>query len=203
MTPIVYIHGFNSSARSHKAALLQARMAVLGRERNCHIPELPADPRMAMGKLEALLEGLPDQRACLVGSSLGGYYATYLSEHNDLPAVLLNPAVRPYELLMDYLGEQVNPYTGEHYTVGEEFIDILKAYDINTLSKPGNFLVFLETGDEVLDYRQAETRFRDARLEIFRGGSHEMVNFESRLDDILHYCDCTFSGSDSYTNEQA
>jgi predicted esterase YcpF (UPF0227 family) len=165
-------------------------MQALGLGEQCIVPELPADPRQVMSILEEILEGLPNHRACLVGSSLGGFYAAWLAERHGLRAVLLNPAIRPYELLRDYLGENENPYTGERYRIDESSIDVLKSYEVERPSRPGDFLVYLETGDEVLDYRQAVDRFSASHLEIFQGGSHEMVNFEARIDDILDYCGC-------------
>jgi len=165
-------------------------MLALGLGESCIIPDLPAAPERAMQILEGLVNGLPQHRACLLGSSLGGYYATWLAERYRLKAVLLNPAVRPYELLSDYLGENLNPYTGEKYCLTEASIEVLKGYEVLSPSCPENFLVYLETGDQVLDYRQARDRFSRSHLEVFQGGGHEMVNFESRIDDILNYCDC-------------
>jgi predicted esterase YcpF (UPF0227 family) len=188
MPPLIYIHGFNSSPRSHKANLLLARMQALGLGGQLLIPALPADPSRAMQVLEQALAELPGRSACLVGSSLGGYYATWLAERHRLRAVLLNPAVTPYELLLDYLGDNENPYTGERYRITESDIDVLKGFDVERLSHPENFLVYVETGDEVLDYRQAVEKFAKAELVVFPGGSHEMVNFESVIDDILVYC---------------
>jgi predicted esterase YcpF (UPF0227 family) len=163
-------------------------MQGLGLAGQLLIPSLPADPSRAIQLLEQALAEIPGHRACLIGSSLGGYYATWLAEKYQLRAVLLNPAVTPYDLLLDYLGENENPYTGERYSITESYIELLKAYDVPHLSHPENFLVYLETGDEVLDYRQAETKFSHSKLEITPGGSHEMVNFETVIDDILVYC---------------
>lgn len=190
MSSILYIHGFNSSAQSHKASVLQARMAALGIAERLLVPNLPADPEKAIRILEQALAAAQGDGVCLVGSSLGGFYATWLAQHHGLRAVLLNPAVRPYELLRDYLGDNQNPYTGERFRITEAYIEVLKGLEVERISRPENFLVYLETGDEVLDYRQAEAKFADSHLVIFPGGSHEMVNFESSIDDILDYCDC-------------
>lgn len=164
-------------------------MAALGMDDKLIVPNLPADPEKAMSILEQSLESAAEP-VCLVGSSLGGYYATWLAQQHKLKAVLLNPAVRPYELLREYLGENQNPYTGERFRITETYIDLLKDLEVKQISRSEDFLVYLETGDEVLDYRQAEAKFADSRLVIFPGGSHEMVNFESSIVDILDYCDC-------------
>ena len=106
---LIYIHGFNSSAQSFKARLLRERMTALGRGGECACPELAHRPAQAMAQLEALLAAAPAAaRPALIGSSLGGFYATWLAEQHGLRAVLVNPAVRPWELLRDYLGPQRN-----------------------------------------------------------------------------------------------
>src|SRR5512145_1004181 len=108
---LIYIHGFNSSPASAKAQVLKARLASLGRGAELAAPALPPSPVQAAALLDAL--ALQHRGAALVGSSLGGYYATWLAEKHGMRAVLLNPAVRPYELLGAYLGVQQNLYTGE------------------------------------------------------------------------------------------
>src|SRR5687768_2381785 len=112
---LLYIHGFNSSALSHKAGLMKRRMAELGRSDEFQCPELPHRPAQAIALLEGRLEKIDPDRVALMGSSLGGYYATWLAERYGVRAVLVNPAVRPYELLAQALGRQKNLYTGAEY----------------------------------------------------------------------------------------
>ena len=110
---LIYVHGFNSSARSYKAALLLARMEELGFAQHYACPTLPHRPAQAMAQLCELIAANPARSVTLVGSSLGGYYATWLVENLGVRAVLLNPAVRTYELLMPAVGSQKNLYSGE------------------------------------------------------------------------------------------
>ncbi|MBD3670824.1 MAG: esterase YqiA [Gammaproteobacteria bacterium] len=188
MPALIYIHGFNSSAGSHKAMLLRERMRLHGIENTLSVPQLPADPHESVRRLEQEITDLDCDTVSLMGSSLGGYYATWLAEKYSLRAVLINPAVYPYTLLNEYQGENTNPYTGEAFFIDESYIETLKSLDIASLSHPENFRVLLEKGDKVLNYREAADKFCQSHVKIFDGGSHEFVNFECQIDDMLVYC---------------
>jgi len=123
----------------------------------------------------------------LVGSSLGGFLATWLSERYDIPAVLVNPAVRPYELLQDYIGEQVNPYTHERYQLDADDILALRTLDVPTLTHPSQFWLLQQMGDEVLDYRQAVEKFSASRQTVEPEGDHSFVGFERYCADIIQF----------------
>ena len=122
-----------------------------------------------------------------MGSSLGGYYATYLAEKHDLRAVLLNPAVRPYELLKDHLGAQQNLYTGERYEFTARHVEELRALEVAAIT-PGRYLLVAATGDEVLDYRSAVERYRGCRQLVIAGSDHGLSDFSDYLDLVLGYC---------------
>lgn len=192
---IIYIHGFNSSAASHKAQVLLKRFKELGREDEIIIPTLSSIPSYAMAELKALLEQNISKNIAFVGSSLGGYYATWLADRYDLPAVLINPAVKPYELLGEYLGKNINHYSGEEYELTAEHIEELKELDVEYISKPHRYLVMLQTGDEVLDYSQAFVKFAGSRMIVEEGGDHSFSSFDSHIDTILGFCGVPVSGS--------
>src|SRR5688572_22964316 len=101
---LLYIHGFNSSAQSYKAGLVHQRMAALGRAAEFSCPDLDHRPQRAIAELEALIGSADESRVTLIGSSLGGHYATYLAEKRGVHAALLNPALRPHERLREVLG---------------------------------------------------------------------------------------------------
>lgn len=182
---LIYIHGFNSSPASSKAQLLKARLDALGRGAEFAAPALPHSPAQAAAMLDALAARNPG--AALVGSSLGGYYATYLAEKHRLKAALLNPAVRPYELLKDNLGPQQNFHTGERYEFTAQHVDELRALDVGA-NTPGRYLLIVATGDEVLDYRAAVARYRGCRQIVVEGGDHGLSNFADRVDTVLDFC---------------
>lgn len=182
---ILYLHGFNSSPASFKARLLQQKLAALGRGGEFLAPALPHRPAAAVALLETLLDRHPG--AALVGSSLGGYYATWLAERHELKAVLVNPAVQPYELLASYLGRQRNLYTGEEYDFTAGHLAELRALEVERVT-PERYLLLLATGDEVLDYRQALARYRGCRQVLVAGGDHAFSAFAEHLDTVLAFC---------------
>lgn len=189
---IVYIHGFNSSALSFKARVLGERMAALGRSAEFHCPELDHRPGRAMAQLEALI-AKEKGKAALVGSSLGGYYATYLAETNGLRAVLINPAVRPYELLAAYIGPQRNLYTGMQYEFTAQHLAELRALELARVT-PERYLLLVATGDEVLDYRAATSRYHGAAQTVVHGCDHGFSSFPTYVDEVLRYCGVTQPG---------
>ena len=136
-----------------------------------------------MGVIEALIARLQGESLGFIGSSLGGYYSLYWHQRIGCPAVLVNPAMRPYELLCDYLGENTNLYTGEVYEVKPEHMEQLKALEAHTLS-PRQIFLLTQTGDEVLDYRQALDKVYGARAWIKPHGDHAFQAFESTLPAI-------------------
>jgi len=182
---LIYIHGFNSAPNSFKARLVGERLRALGREDDYLVPALPHRPLEAMALLRALLERYPD--AALIGSSLGGFYATWLAEHYALRAVLVNPAVQPYALLKGYVGPQKNLYTGAEYELTAQHIDELKAFDVATIT-PERYMLLTRMGDEVLDYRLAVEKYRGARQWVIAGGDHGFGDFENYLDVVLAFC---------------
>ncbi|MBI1964633.1 MAG: esterase [Betaproteobacteria bacterium] len=182
---VVYIHGFNSSPASSKAGLLRRKLESLGRGREFSAPALPHSPATAAALLDDVIAKHPG--AALVGSSLGGYYATYLAEKHGLKAVLLNPAVRPYELLKDHLGMQQNFHTGERYEFTVRHVAELRALEVDRIT-PSHYLLLAATGDEVLDYRAAVERYRGCRQIVVQGGDHSLSNFADYLDVVLEFC---------------
>ena len=182
---LIYIHGFNSSPASSKAQLLKARLEAKGRGAEYAAPTLPHSPAQAAALLDSLARRHPG--AVLVGSSLGGYYATYLAEKHGLKAVLLNPAVRPYDLLKDHLGPQQNFHTGERYEFIQQHVEELRALEVAGVT-PARYLLIAATADEVLDYRAAVERYRGCRQIVIEGGDHGLSDFERHVDAVLEFC---------------
>jgi uncharacterized protein len=182
---LIYVHGFNSAPGSYKARLVGERMRVLGRENDYMVPALPHRPAEAMALLRGLVEQHP--RATLIGSSLGGYYATWLAEqYAGLRVALVNPAVRPYNLLRGLLGPQKNIYTGDQYELTAQHIEELQALEVTAIT-PARYFLLTRTGDEVLDYRLAVEKYRGARQSVIPGGDHGFGDFADYLDDVLAF----------------
>ncbi len=152
------------------------------------IPQLPCFPQLAAQLLLEIVEQYQnDYRIGLVGSSLGGFMSIWLNSQFGFKAVVVNPAVKPYELLVDYLGEQTNPYTHETYTLETCHIDELKALDVQSIASPESFWLLQQTEDEVLDYRQAVNKFAQSKQTVEQGGDHSFVGFERYPAKIIEF----------------
>ncbi|KJG37454.1 esterase [Photobacterium angustum] len=185
---LIYLHGFNSSPQSLKAQQMAQYCADHRPDIKVVMPQLPSYPEEAQVYLEQLILRFKDEyKIGLVGSSLGGYLCTWLSERFALPAVLINPAVKPYELLVDYLGPQQNPYSGENYVLVPQHMAQLQQLDVATINAPQRFWVLLQEGDEVLDYRQSMMKYAESKLTIEPNGDHSFVNFERFPASIIQF----------------
>lgn len=183
---IVYLHGFNSSPQSHKAQVLARFMAERGLGARCACPALPPLAAEAIGAIEALMARHPGASFCFVGSSLGGYYATHLAEKHQATAVLLNPAIEPHIGLRAYLGEQKNLHSGAPYLLTEAHLREWQALWVPRIT-PSRYLLIVETGDEVLDYRRAVQRYSGAEQGVVEGGDHSLQSFPQHLPRILAF----------------
>ncbi len=182
---LIYIHGFNSSPASHKARELVAACARFGLTAQLRVPALHHDPRQAIAQLEAEIAGAG--RPVLVGSSLGGYYATHLAERHGLRALLINPAVRVQRYFQRYLGPQQNFYSGERWELTAAHVAALAALEVPPPQSPERFVVWLQTGDETLDYRDAADYYRHCTVQIEAGGDHGYQGFAARIPELLAF----------------
>lgn len=182
---ILYIHGLNSAPASKKASTLTEVMQRMGLEGQLRVPALHHHPREAIGQLEAAIAELG--APLLVGSSLGGYYATHLAERHGLKALLINPVVNPHRLFDGFLGTQQNLYTGESWELTLDHVDALAALEVAAPQDPQRYQVWLQTADETLDYRQAERFYRACALRIQAGGDHGYQGFGAQLPSLLNF----------------
>jgi predicted esterase YcpF (UPF0227 family) len=186
---IIYLHGFNSSPDSFKATLVKNRLAELGRGQEFLCPKLPWRFSHATALIDATLRGLTDQPVCLIGSSLGGFYATYFAEKFVVPAVMVNPAARAHISLDKYLGSQRNLYTGEEYVLEARHIDELVAIDVPRITKPERYMLLTQTGDEVLDYHDGVEKFAGCESVVVQGGDHAFRDFAFYVDKVIAFAD--------------
>lgn len=188
---IVYLHGFRSAPASIKARALRERMDARGLGEHFWCEQIPVPPREAIALIEAQLVrcmATPGQPApTLVGSSLGGFYATWLAERHRLRAVVVNPAVVAPLSLEAWTGEQTNMYTGEAFDFKRQYIGDLRALDVGRITHPENFWLLVETGDEVLDYREAVRKYAGARQTVLEGGDHSFTRWNDYLDEVIDF----------------
>jgi predicted esterase YcpF (UPF0227 family) len=186
---LVYLHGFRSSPRSAKAIQLGAAVAALPAaiRPKLIVPALPDRPARAMETIDAVAAGCDQSQLCFIGSSLGGFYATVAAERLGTRAVLINPAVCPDEELRPHAGVQTNLHTGAAFEVTDAHFAELRAMRLARITRPERYWLFVETGDEVLDYREAVAYYAGALQEVVRGGDHSLVTFPERIPDIVEW----------------
>lgn len=182
---ILYMHGLNSSPLSQKASQLTAALRRMNLSARLQVPALHHHPRQAIAQLDAMIVELG--RPVLVGSSLGGYYATHLAERHGLKALLINPAVMPHRRFDGYLGQQTNLYTGEVWDLTEDHVAALAELEAAPPQDAERYQVWLQTGDETLDYRQAADFYRGCAVRIQAGGDHGFQGFAERLPALLAF----------------
>jgi predicted esterase YcpF (UPF0227 family) len=184
---LLYLHGFRSSPRSFKARVVQQRMEAAGRAADLICPQLPASPKAAMDLVLTLVERYSDNLA-IIGSSLGGFYATWLAERFGCRAALINPAVDPLKDLDKHVGITTEWHTGEPFEFKRDYIDELAALQVGTITRPARYFLLAATGDEVLDYRDMVAHYAGAHQHVIQGGDHAVSEFEQYVDEVLAFC---------------
>ncbi len=184
---LLYLHGFRSSPRSFKARVVQQRMEAAGRAADLICPQLPASPKAAMDLVLTLVERYSGNLA-IIGSSLGGFYATWLAERFGCRAALINPAVDPLKDLDKHVGITTEWHTGEPFEFKRDYIDELAALQVGTITRPARYFLLAATGDEVLDYRDMVAHYAGAHQHVIQGSDHAVSEFEQYVDEVLAFC---------------
>ena len=188
MSHLLYIHGFLSSPLSHKAAQVKQWLVDHRPDIEYHCPALTAYPGQTQDTLESLVEQLLPEPVCLMGSSLGGYWATWLVEKYELRAVLINPAVKPSMLNPDYLNVELKNYhSDDTYFLTEEDVEALFAVNVSRIDHQDNYWLMVQTGDETLDYRLAVEKYAGCKQLIEEGGDHSFQGFERWIGEAVGF----------------
>ncbi|WP_341677430.1 YqiA/YcfP family alpha/beta fold hydrolase [Niveibacterium sp. SC-1] len=184
---LLYLHGFRSAPASSKAQALIARARQHGVAEAIWCEALSPVPDAAIAQIETAIARAPGP-VTLVGSSLGGYYATHLAEKHDLRAVLVNPAVfHPGFDSRPFVGEHENLYTGERFSFTTDHVAQIEAMRVGPPSQPQRFWLLAEEEDEVLDTRIAVAHFAGARQTVLPGGDHSFTRWDDYLDEVLRF----------------
>ena len=187
MAALVYIHGFLSSPLSLKARQTAQWLTATYPHISFHCPQLTPYPAQTQHQLEQLVESLLPQTVYLMGSSLGGFWATWLAEKYHLRAVLINPAVRPQDFMPAYLEVDLKSYhTDDSYRLHAGHIDEIIAVDIPVTHKSSYWLL-VQTGDETLDYRHAVQKYAGCKQTVEEGGDHAFQGFERYLQGCIEF----------------
>ena len=189
MTHLLYLHGFRSSPQSFKARWMADWVARHRPDLVWACPQLPPSPAEALSQLRALTADWPDTTSAVIGSSLGGFYATVVAEERGWRAALVNPAVDPARDLAAHIGRQTMFHASEEsFDFRAEYVDELAAMaPPRPLRRPENILAIVAKGDEVLDWREMTARYAHGPLKLVAGSDHALSDFERHVPDLLRH----------------
>jgi len=187
VTHVLYLHGFRSSPQSAKARQMAAWMQAHRPEVHWWCPQLPPSPREAMALLEDGMKGWPAASTGVIGSSLGGFYATAVAERLGCRAVLLNPAIDPARDLTRYIGEISAWHSDERFFFRAEFIDELRAISPAVLTRPARYFAVIAKGDELLSWVEMSERYRGCRIKLLEGSDHALSDFAEHLPEVTAF----------------
>jgi uncharacterized protein len=196
MSSLVYIHGFLSSPASSKALQAKAWLANHHPEVAYYCPLLSPYPEQTRLQLEHLVESLLPQPVFLMGSSLGGFWATWLAEKYDLRALLINPAVKPSDFMPEYLEVELKNYhTDDIYCLNAQHIEEIKKAEVAPARK-NNYWLLVQTGDEALDYRDAVKKYAGCKQTVEVGGDHSFQGFDRFFEDAMIFFNAKSTSSE-------
>ena len=188
---LLYLHGFRSSPQSTKARKVAEWVQRHRPDLQWWCPQLPPSPRSAMQLIADGIAGWPHERMAVVGSSLGGFYATVVAERFGCPAVLLNPAVDPARDLAAHIGETTAWHSDERFFFRPEYVDELRALAPAAITRPERYFAVIAKGDEVLDWREMVSRYAGCRVKLLDGSDHALSDFDDHLPDIVRFLGIT------------
>jgi predicted esterase YcpF (UPF0227 family) len=183
---LIYVHGFMSSPRSVKAKETEFYIARRAMLVEYLVPALSDHPTQAYQQLSELMQANPNRTVGLIGSSMGGFFASVLSARFDCRAALINPAVAPCQLMNKYIGEQTNPYTNNHFTLTANDMEFLQDLDVEC-PQPDNIMLLLQTGDETLNYKDAVAKYAGSLQVVEEGGDHRFQDYNEHLPNIMKF----------------
>ena len=189
-THVLYLHGFRSSPQSTKAQQVASVMATQFAHLTWWCPQLPPSPKAAAELIQAGTADWPSHHMAIIGSSLGGFYATWLASQRGCKAVLLNPAIDPARDLAKYIGEQSTwHHPAERFYFAPEFVDELRALEVGPLPHPERLWALIAKGDDVLDWREMTARYPGSPQVVMEGGDHAISTFETYLPQVIEFLD--------------
>jgi predicted esterase YcpF (UPF0227 family) len=184
---LLYLHGFRSSPQSMKARMTAAWVAQHRPDVEWWCPQLPPSPADAMALLCARLADWPAAHSAVIGSSLGGFYATAVAERFGCPAVLLNPAVNPARDLARCIGETTVWHSDERFFFRPEFIDELQAITPPALTDLQRYFAVIAKGDEVLSWGEMSAHYRGCEIKLLEGSDHALSDYALHLPDVTGF----------------
>lgn len=191
-THLLYLHGFRSSPQSLKARRLQAWLREYQPALRWWCPQLPPSPREAVALVLAGVAAWPEGSSAVMGSSLGGFYATVVAERLGWPAVLINPAVDPARDLAAHIGEQQAWHDpAQHFFFRAEYVDELRALVPAAITRRERYFPVIAKGDELLSWQEMATRYAGEPMRLIEGSDHALSDFDDHLPHILRFLNIT------------
>ncbi len=187
-THLLYLHGFRSSPQSFKAQRLQAWVAAHRPGVTWWCPQLPPSPRAAFDLIDQGTAAWPAATSAVVGSSLGGFYATALAHRRGWRCAVINPAVDPARDLAAYVGEQTAFHdSAQRFFFQPAYVDELRALAVPAPVDAARTLAIVAQGDELLDWREMRARYAGASLLLVEGSDHALSDFDAHLPALLGF----------------
>ena len=187
-THVLYLHGFRSSPKSAKAQTMGAWMRARRPDVQWACPQLPPSPKEAMALVAEQIAAWPIEHMAVVGSSLGGFYATVVAEGAGCPAVVLNPAINPARDLAGHIGDLTSYHDpDDHFYFRPEYVTQLRVMTPRTITRPERYFAVIAKGDEVLDWREMTARYPGATIRLLEGGDHALSDFDLHLPAALNF----------------
>lgn len=193
-THLLYLHGFRSSPQSMKALKVAAWMQAHRPDVHWWCPQLPPSPHEAMAMVDERIGTWPCETMAVMGSSLGGFYATIVAERLGCKAVLINPAVEPARDLAKYIGEITAWHSDDKFFFREEFVEELKMLRPSAVTRPDRYFAVIAKGDEVLDWREMHTRYAQCQTTLLEGGDHALSDFDDHWPAMASFLGLTNAG---------
>jgi predicted esterase YcpF (UPF0227 family) len=187
MSHLLYLHGFRSSPQSMKARKVADWMQHHRPDVQWWCPQLPPSPKEAMEMVARGIADWPSASMGVVGSSLGGFYASFVAQRTGCLAVLLNPAVEPARDLAKYIGETTAWHSDDTFIFRPEFVDELRALRPEAITQPERYFAVIAKGDEVLDWREMTARYKGCRIKLLDGGDHALSDFDDHLPELVRF----------------
>lgn len=187
ITHLLYLHGFRSSPQSMKARQVGDWVRLHRPDVQWWCPQLPPSPQESIDRVMDGVASWPRERMAVIGSSLGGFYATIVAERTGCPAVLLNPAIEPARDLANHIGETTAWHSDERFFFRPEFIEQLRTLRPQRITRPERYFAVIAKGDELLDWREMSARYAGCRIKLLEASDHALSDFDQHWPDIAGF----------------
>lgn len=189
-TLLVYLHGFRSSPNSTKAVMTGEGVRALSTPDNIYewyCPQLLASPKESIDMVVKHIDQSKADRIVIIGSSLGGFYTNYLAEKYQCKGIALNPAVYAARELEPHVGMMTAYDSDEPFDFKAEYIDELRALQVDQISNPERYFLIAAKGDELLDWKEMSIFYPGAKQLILEGSDHGIADYADHLPAVIEF----------------